>query len=171
MVTHGARRKFSQQLTLRLDETSATLTQLASDADGNARRTLSADILDFRILDRVQTSVYANVLQYLADERLRPRPTLLPMLRFSVEEISQSGEAGPRELSVDIKFLPLHITLDQDTLHFVEDALREVHGTAFDLSESEDEGADEAPDEETVEMEELRKESPQSPGAFFRCVK
>ncbi|CAD7969228.1 unnamed protein product [Amoebophrya sp. A120] len=102
---------------------------------------LPCDILDKRIVlhirditikDEVQSSAFQHVLAYYQDEKKRPRPSDLDMLVVkldsftdydSLRELQQQSssqqQAARKEYTLDVKLLPIRLTLDQDVVDFV----------------------------------------------------
>ena len=85
-------------------------------------------IRDFDIRDRVHGSVFSRVLACFEDEEKRPRPSMSDMLHCRVDELvhgtsdqpDEPKEVAP-EYNVELQLLPLQLTVDQDTVEFLED--------------------------------------------------
>jgi len=89
---------------------------------------------DFGILDRVQSSVYSHLLSYYDDEHHRPRQNDTDMLHLHIEELcrplcsmpvaaasSRLPSDNTARYQVDLRLLPLRLTVDQDVVEFLMD--------------------------------------------------
>lgn len=107
---------------------SSSIAQGASHG-GVHRRRIVVCAKDFCVLDRVQGSVFSHLLAYFEDERRLPRPSHVDMLHLQIDEgvtpIFPDEAAGPVEESweyrVDLRLLPLRLTIDQDVVEFLTD--------------------------------------------------
>jgi hypothetical protein len=113
---------------------------------GVLSRRLIACVKDFRVVDRVPGSVFSHLLSYFEDERRRPRQSHVDMLYFGFDELvplplragtawpgpvlgmgsaarrSQAqADVGESEYCLDLKLLPLKLTIDQDVVDFLAD--------------------------------------------------
>lgn len=88
-------------------------------------------VLDFDIRDRVHGSVFSRLLACFEDDEKRPRPSEAEMLHLRVDELvhgarndatppAEPEEVAP-EYNVELQLLPLQLTVDQDTVEFLED--------------------------------------------------
>jgi len=75
---------------------------------------LTICVQDFSVVDGVSSSVFSHVLSYFEDERHRTRPSHSNMLCLRVETVPGPG------YKVDVRLLPLRLTVDQDVVNFLE---------------------------------------------------
>ncbi|CAD7933853.1 unnamed protein product [Amoebophrya sp. A25] len=87
------------------------------------QRRLVVSVHDLLLRDEVQTSAFQHVLSYYHDEKNRPRGSDLDMLVVRLDEYASAASPltssqQSRELSLDVKLLPLRFTIDQDVVDF-----------------------------------------------------
>eukprot|EP00931_Biecheleriopsis_adriatica_P087392 TRINITY_DN61874_c0_g1_i2.p1 TRINITY_DN61874_c0_g1~~TRINITY_DN61874_c0_g1_i2.p1 ORF type:complete len:2376 (-),score=522.53 TRINITY_DN61874_c0_g1_i2:53-7180(-) len=96
---------------------------------------------DFAVLDNVPSSVFSKLLSYFEDEQ-RPRPSQADMLYIRVDELVQlvvdpaqsrsadsstaaeTAQVNTPEYRVDVRLLPLRLTVDQDAVDFLADFIQ-----------------------------------------------
>jgi len=128
-----SRRKMNTSVALQLQHSTVKLMSSSASTDtaqplsvqSSFQRRLLVSAKDFAVLDRVQGSVFSNLLSYFEDERRCPRSSHVDMLRLSIDEVAPATggtsevEAIANEYCVDVQLLPLRLTLDQDAVDFL----------------------------------------------------
>lgn len=119
------------------------------------RRRLTVRLKEFGITDNVPGSVFSKVLACFEDER-HPRPSKSEMLRLRVDEVvpESLGSAGCEggvadEYMVDVRLLPLRLTVDQDAMDFAVDFVQLCFLPPF-VEEPQDVGSGSSPEDSSA---------------------
>jgi len=140
------------------------------------RRRLVVCARDFGILDRLPSSAFSHVLSHFADERRRPRPNNCDMLHLILDEVSLAALGGTPvdeagidmpEYRLDLRLLPLRLTIDQDAVDFVANFIQLCTAPAY-IEEEEVTASDHVDDGLVTEEERPVQRGPASKEPFFQ---
>jgi len=134
------RRQKNQSLELKLDGAilNGMIYGAEQDIDGSEiyRKRFSMLMKNFALLDRIQSSVFQHVICYWDDDANRPRSAQNNMIQLFVDEVTRTSPQAVKEVGsldgtrvsanlsevkeyrMDLRILPLQITLDQDMIEF-----------------------------------------------------